>query len=74
MCMMVTSVCVWYVSTAGVRGREGAHHTVRSPGAGWLMKRSSYHAAEVIYPEDDNPAPPPAWTPTAPSPLPHPCS
>lgn len=71
MCTMVTSVCVCYVSTAGVRGRGGTQHVLHSPRAGWLMKHSSYHAASVIYQEDDNPAPPPAWTPTAPSPLPH---
>lgn len=34
--------------------------------------KHSYHAALVIYQENDNPAPSSAWTPTAPSPLPTP--
>lgn len=38
---------------------EGIHHTLHSPIAGWLMNRSTHHAASVIYQENDNPFPAP---------------
>lgn len=65
-------MCVFCVHRRS-KAREGAHHVLLSPRAGWLMKHS-YHAASVIYQEDGKTAPSLARTPTAPSPSSHPQS